>query len=258
MRAITRTTGVGINTVAKLLHDAGEAADAYRHEHVRGVRGRRHVQCDEIWAFVDAKECNVRTPRRHRPKSPVVCTGIEKTTVWDTPDMRTANTSHVERRNRTVRMSVRRFTRTLRLDLTWLSQICDTHCPMRPVDFRDSSRRDLRRLPKDVRHDVDMDTVQTHSDVWDAIADTPAEAANLKIRSQLMIALTEYVMRQAITQQDAAKQLGVPRSRVSELINGRISKFSIDKLVNMASRVNLETHIVVKQNGIPLSISSGQ
>jgi len=117
MRAITRTTGVGINTVAKLLHDAGEAADAYHHEHVRGVRGRRHVQCDEIWAFVDAKECNVRTPRRHRPKSPVVCTGIEKTTVWDTPDMRKANTSHVERRNRTVRMSVRRFTRTLRLDL---------------------------------------------------------------------------------------------------------------------------------------------
>ncbi len=102
-----------------------------------------------------------------------------------------------------------------------------------------------------------MDTVQTHSDVWDAIADTPAEAANLKIRSQLMIALTEYVMRQAITQQDAAKQLGVPRSRVSELINGRIGKFSIDKLVNMASRVNLETHIVVKQDGRPLSISSG-
>ena len=117
-----------------------------------------------------------------------------------------------------------------------------------------------------------MSIIPTYSDVWDAISDTPAEAANLKIRSQLMIALTEYVNGQAITQEEASKQLGVPRSRVSELVNGRISKFSIDKLVNMASRVNLETQIVVKQNGKPLcdhsagpaaessacSISSGQ
>ena len=103
-----------------------------------------------------------------------------------------------------------------------------------------------------------MNITKKYSDVWEAISDTPTEAANLKIRSQLMIALTEYVNGRAITQEEASKLLGVPRSRVSELINGRISKFSIDKLVNMASRVNLETHIVVKQNGIPLSISSGQ
>ena len=71
-----------------------------------------------------------------------------------------------------------------------------------------------------------------------------------------MIALTEYVKRQAITQQEAGKQLGVPRSRVSELVNGKISKFSIDRLVNMASRVNLETHRR-QANGRPLSISPG-
>jgi len=59
MRAITRLTGVSINTVTKLLHDAGEAADAYHHAHVHGIRGHRHIQCDEIWAFVYAKEGNV-------------------------------------------------------------------------------------------------------------------------------------------------------------------------------------------------------
>ncbi len=106
-------------------------------------------------------------------------------------------------------------------------------------------------------HTINTYSDNTYSDVWEAISDTPAEAANLRIRSQLMIALTEYVKRQAITQQEAGKQLGVPRSRVSELVNGKISKFSIDRLVNMASRVNLETHIVVKQNGRPLSISRG-
>ncbi|MDE0220230.1 MAG: XRE family transcriptional regulator [Spirochaetaceae bacterium] len=106
-------------------------------------------------------------------------------------------------------------------------------------------------------HTINTYSDNTYSDVWEAISDTPAEAANLRIRSQLMIALTEYVKRQAITQQEAGKLLGVPRSRVSELVNGKISKFSIDRLVNMASRVNLETHIVVKQNGRPLSILPG-
>ena len=56
MRAITRITGASINTVAKLLNDAGEACAAYHHEHVRGIRGHRRIECDEIWAFVYAKE----------------------------------------------------------------------------------------------------------------------------------------------------------------------------------------------------------
>ena len=67
-----------------------------------------------------------------------------------------------------------------------------------------------------------------------------------------MTTLTEYVERQTITQEEAGKRFGVPRSRVSELVNGKISKFSIDRLVNMASRVNLETHIVVKQRRKPV------
>jgi predicted XRE-type DNA-binding protein len=97
-----------------------------------------------------------------------------------------------------------------------------------------------------------MEVIQAYSDVWKGVADTPAEAANLRLRSQLMMALTEYVERQTITQEEAGKRFGVPRSRVSELVNGKISKFSIDRLVNMASRVNLETQIVVKQGGKPI------
>ena len=93
-----------------------------------------------------------------------------------------------------------------------------------------------------------MVNVKSYADVWDAVSEGPSEAANLKIRSMLMIALAEYVERQKITQVEAAKRFGVPRSRVSELVNGRISKFSIDRLVNMAARVHLETHIVVKQS----------
>ena len=60
MRAITRLTGVSINTVAKLLKDAGDACAAYHDEHVRGIHGHRHIQCDEVWSFCDSKERTVR------------------------------------------------------------------------------------------------------------------------------------------------------------------------------------------------------
>ena len=60
MRSISRTVGVSINTVTKLLVEAGEACAAYHDETVRGIRGHRRIECDEIWSFVYAKERAVR------------------------------------------------------------------------------------------------------------------------------------------------------------------------------------------------------
>ena len=59
MRSIERLTGASINTVRKLLKDAGEACAAYHHDNVRGIKGSRTIECDEIWAFVYAKQRNV-------------------------------------------------------------------------------------------------------------------------------------------------------------------------------------------------------
>lgn len=58
MRSISRITGVSINTVTKLMVEAGEACAAYHDETVRNVKVAR-VQCDEIWSFVGAKQKNV-------------------------------------------------------------------------------------------------------------------------------------------------------------------------------------------------------
>ena len=58
MRSISRITGVSINTVTKLLEDAGKACAAYHDATVRNVKAR-NVQCDEIWSFCYAKEKNV-------------------------------------------------------------------------------------------------------------------------------------------------------------------------------------------------------
>ena len=62
MRSISRTVDVSINTVAKLLVDAGKACAAFHDEKVRGVTAIR-VQCDEIWSFTYAKQKNVKSAK---------------------------------------------------------------------------------------------------------------------------------------------------------------------------------------------------
>lgn len=84
---------------------------------------------------------------------------------------------------------------------------------------------------------------ETFASVWDAISDSPAEAENMKLRSSLMIALTEHIKREGLTQARAAKLLGVSQPRVSDLIRGKIDLFSIDTLVNMLSAAGLHVEV---------------
>jgi IS1 family transposase len=62
MRSISRVCDVSINTVSKLLEDAGNVCAAFHYNKVQGVRARR-IQCDEIWSFLYAKEKNVSTAK---------------------------------------------------------------------------------------------------------------------------------------------------------------------------------------------------
>jgi hypothetical protein len=65
MRSISRVCDVSINTVAKLLVDAGKACATFHDEKVRGLMTER-VQVDEIWSFTAAKAKNVATMKRGR------------------------------------------------------------------------------------------------------------------------------------------------------------------------------------------------
>ena len=63
LRSVSRMTGIARNTITKLLVDLGEVCMAYHDFHVRNVRVRR-LQCDEIWAFVGAKQKNASPEKK--------------------------------------------------------------------------------------------------------------------------------------------------------------------------------------------------
>ncbi|MFJ4385002.1 helix-turn-helix domain-containing protein [Pseudomonas sp. NPDC089408] len=83
--------------------------------------------------------------------------------------------------------------------------------------------------------------------VWDALADTPEEADNLRLRSQLMRILVKTVRTWELPQKDAARRLHVSQPRLSELLNGKIDKFSLDALVNLLANADLEVDFTVKE-----------
>ena len=83
--------------------------------------------------------------------------------------------------------------------------------------------------------------------VWDAIEDTPEEAENMKLRSSLMLALKNHLLRNNISQAEAAKLFGVTQPRISDLMRGKINLFSLDSLVNMAAAAGLHLEIRVIQ-----------
>ena len=84
---------------------------------------------------------------------------------------------------------------------------------------------------------------ERYASVWDAIADTPEEAANLRVRSELMDKITELVEKNGWTQLEAAQRCGVTQPRISDLLRGRISRFSLDALVNIATALGCRVHV---------------
>jgi predicted XRE-type DNA-binding protein len=77
-------------------------------------------------------------------------------------------------------------------------------------------------------------SARTFTSVFDALADTPQEAANMRARAELAQALTALVLAQGWTQAEAAQRCGVTQPPMNDLLRGRISRFSLDALVNMA------------------------
>lgn len=76
-------------------------------------------------------------------------------------------------------------------------------------------------------------TIEYYDSVWDAIEDTPEEALNMRLRSELMREITSAVRDWNTTQVKAAGRLGLTQPRLNDLLKGRIHNFSLDALVKL-------------------------
>lgn len=95
-------------------------------------------------------------------------------------------------------------------------------------------------------------TVQTFASVWDAIKDTPEEAAAMRARSGLMMVIEKTVRGWKVSQREAADRLGITQPRLNDLLTGKISKFSLDALVSLSPNAGLE--VEVKARPVPADV----
>ena len=88
---------------------------------------------------------------------------------------------------------------------------------------------------------------QVFASVWEALEDSPAAAANMRLRSELLIAVQEVVAAWELTQAQLANRLEVTQPRLNELLRGRIDQFSLDALILLAERAGLTVHMQVER-----------
>ena len=89
----------------------------------------------------------------------------------------------------------------------------------------------------------EMKKPESYASVWDAIADTPGQAANLRARAELMQQIAAFVKRQDWTQVEAASHCGVTQPRMNDLLRGRVSRFSLDALVNISTALGCRVRV---------------
>ncbi len=89
-------------------------------------------------------------------------------------------------------------------------------------------------------------SVQTFACVWDALTDSPAEAATMRLCSDLLSAIGDTVESWTVTRLVAARHLDLTPPRLDELLGGSVGKFSINELIELATRAGLDVRVQVR------------
>ena len=90
-----------------------------------------------------------------------------------------------------------------------------------------------------------MTDSQRFKSVWDALEDTPQEAASMKARSSMIMSLGEIIRERGITEAEAAALFGVTQFCISDLMREKINLFSLDALIDMAATGGLAPKVTV-------------
>lgn len=110
-----------------------------------------------------------------------------------------------------------------------------------PLASSATKRRSARTGSSKPRQSVQV--LRGNENVFEDLGFEAEEAANLKVRADLMLDLRRYIHERGWTQEEAATFFGETQPRMSNLLKGEISRFSIDKLINLLARAGLEVHV---------------
>ena len=92
---------------------------------------------------------------------------------------------------------------------------------------------------------MNIPSTKSSGNVFRDLGFGPEEAANLRIRSRLMAEFRRTVEERGLTQAAAAEEIGASQPRVSDLLNGKIDKFTIDFLVNALTSLGVSVDLVL-------------
>ena len=90
-----------------------------------------------------------------------------------------------------------------------------------------------------------MTLENTFNSVWDALEDDPIRAQNLRLRSKLLIQITQKLDSLNLSQVKIAEKLEITQPRVCALKQGKITKFRLDSLVDIAHRLGLSVSLKI-------------
>ena len=88
---------------------------------------------------------------------------------------------------------------------------------------------------------------QSSGNVYADLGFSPAEAEYLLLRSQLMLMTERVIAERKLTQVQAARLFGVSQPRVSDIVRGRVERFTIDALVAILARAGVRLTLVELQ-----------
>lgn len=90
-----------------------------------------------------------------------------------------------------------------------------------------------------------MKTKADFASVWEALEDDPIRVRNLKLRSALLMRISEEIRARELTQIQAAEVLRITQPRVCALLQGKIESFRLDSLIDIAHRLGLSVSLEI-------------
>ncbi len=93
---------------------------------------------------------------------------------------------------------------------------------------------------------MDNQITESSGDIFKDLDFSQEQSDKLTIKSYLMAEVETYIKKKGITQDQASKVMGVSRPRISDVMRGKIDKFTIDSLVDMLTKAGLHIAVIVE------------